>query len=272
MQQIETAPAQPVTRPGDVWLLGDHRLVCGDATDPAIVALALAGAVPHLMVTDPPYGVNYDPAWRAKIVDAASGRRKVVGAIGKVANDDTADWRAAWALFPGDVAYVWHGALNGHVVRAGLEACRFLIRSQIIWDKGRLIISRGAYHWRHEPCWYAVRRGRTARWTGDRKQVTVWQIPHRRSETGHGTQKPLLAMQRPMENHSRPGDAVYDPFVGSGTTIIAAETIGRRCHAIEIDPVYVDVAVRRWEAHTGLVAMLAPALPIEAPRGASEAA
>ncbi len=251
MQQIETAPAQPVTRPGDVWLLGDHRLVCGDATDLTIVALALAGAVPHLMVTDPPYGVNYDPSWRAKIVDAASGRRKVVGAIGKVANDDIADWRAAWALFPGDVAYVWHGALNGHVVRAGLEACRFLIRSQIIWDKGRLIISRGAYHWRHEPCWYAVRRGRTARWTGDRKQVTVWQIPHRRSETGHGTQKPLLAMQRPMLNHSQPGDAVYDPFVGSGTTIIAAEMIGRHCLAIEIDPVYVDVAVRRWEAHTG---------------------
>ncbi len=94
-----------------------------------------------------------------------------------------------------------------------------------------------------------------------------------KSETGHGTQKPLLAMQRPMENHSAsPGDAVYDPFVGSGTTIIAAETIGRRCHAIEIDPVYVDIAVRRWEAHTGRVAQLEPRMPAEVPKGIREAA
>lgn len=261
-----------LTQPGDVWLMGRHRLACGDATDPAIVALALDGALPHLMVTDPPYGVNYDPAWRSKIVDAASGRRKSVGAIGTVANDDNADWRLAWALFPGDVAYVWHGALHGDVVRASLEAVRFVIRSQIIWDKGRLIISRGHYHWRHEPCWYAVRKGRTARWAGDRKQMTVWQIPHRRSETGHGTQKPLLAMQRPMENHTRIGDAVYDPFVGSGTTIIAAEMIGRVCLAIEIDPVYVDVAVKRWEAHTGCRAVRLVTAPPNAAPLPSEAA
>ena len=254
MQHIETAPAEPVTRRpsrlGDVWRLGDHRLVCGDATDPDVVALALHGIVPHLMVTDPPYGVNYDPTWRAKVHPGHA-----IGAIGAVTNDHVCDWRAAWALFPGDIAYVWHSSLTGHVVRAGLEACKFAMRSQIIWDKGRLIISRGHYHWRHEPCWYAVRKGKTARWAGDRRQVTVWQIPHRRSETGHGTQKPLLAMQRPMENNSRVGDAVYDPFVGSGTTIIAAETLGRRCHAIEIDPAYVDVAVARWEAWTGRAAV-----------------
>lgn len=248
-------PALPVTRLGDAWLLGRHRLVCGDSTDPAIVALALDGAVPHLMVTDPPYGVSYDPAWRSKLVDVL-GRGKSVCAVGRVINDDRADWRAAWSLFPGDVAYVWHSALHGDEVRASLEACHFRVRSQIIWDKGRLIISRGHYHWRHEPAWYAVRKGRTARWAGDRKQTTVWLMPHRRSETGHGTQKPLAAMQRPMENNSRPGDAVYDPFVGSGTTIIAAEAIGRVCHAVELDPGYVDVAVRRWEDMTGLRAAL----------------
>ena len=208
------------------------------------------------MVTDPPYGVNYDPAWRARIVDAAGRKAKAPHALGRVANDDRADWRQAWALFPGDVAYVWHGALHGNEVRSSLEACRFAIRSQIVWDKGRLIISRGHYHWRHETAWYAVRRGRTARWTGDRRQTTVWLMPHRRSETGHGTQKPVIAMQRPMENHSRPGDAVYDPFVGSGTTIVAAEATGRICHAVEIDPAYVDMAVRRWEALTGRVAEL----------------
>ena len=251
MPQIESAPSAAVTRAGDVWRLGAHRLVCGDCTDPAVVALALDGAVPHLMVTDQPYGVSYDPTWRAAVIDAASGQSKGGRALGKVVNDHRANWRDAWALFPGDVAYVWHSALNGHVVRDGLEASRFLVRSQIVWDKGRLIISRGHYHWRHEPCWYAVRKGRTGHWSGDRKQTTVWLMPHRRSETGHGTQKPVLAMQRPMENNSRPGDHVYDPFVGSGTTIVAAETVGRVCHAVEIDPGYVDIAVRRWEALTG---------------------
>ncbi len=111
--------------------------------------------------------------------------------------------------------------------------------------------SRGHYHWRHEPCWYAVRKGRTASWNGDRKQCSLWQIPHRRSETGHGAQKPLLCMQRPIDNHSVAGDVVYDPFVGSGTTIIAAELTGRVCRAIELEPRYVDVAIARWEAHTG---------------------
>lgn len=123
--------------------------------------------------------------------------------------------------------------------------------SQIIWDKGRLIISRGHYHWRHETCWYVVRKGRTASWVGDRKQVTLWQVPHRRSETGHGTQKPVEVMRRPMLNQTMPGDRVYDPFVGSGTTIIAAEEVGRVCHALELAPTYVEVAVRRWEARTG---------------------
>jgi DNA modification methylase len=243
-------PPAPVTsRRGDAWLLGAHRLVCGDATDPADVALALAGAAPHLMVTDPPYGVSYDPGWRVKVGKGAF-------AVGTVLNDDRADWHAAWALFPGDIAYVWHGALHASLVEESLKASGFLTRSQIIWDKGRLIISRGHYHWRHEPCWYAVRKGRTARWAGDRKQMTVWQFPHRRSETGHGTQKPLEAMRRPILNHTVPGDRVYDPFVGSGTTIIAAEELGRICHAIELDPVYVDVAVRRWEALTGRTAVL----------------
>lgn len=203
------------------------------------------------MVTDPPYGVNYDPAWRDKMVDLASGRTKGGTALGAVLNDDRADWRSAWALFPGDVAYVWHGALHGDEVRASLEACRFRIRSQIIWDKGRLIISRGHYHWRHETCWYAVRRGRTGHWAGDRKQTTLWLMPHRRSETGHSTQKPIDAMRRPILNNSQSGDAVYDPFVGSGTTIVAAEMTARVAHAIELNPGYVAIAISRWEALTG---------------------
>jgi DNA modification methylase len=249
---IPDAPVDPVSRIGDVWLLGTHRLVCGDCTDADTVSATLAGIVPHLMVTDPPYGVSYDPGWRERsgLSDGSTLAR------GQVLNDNRADWREAWLLFPGDVAYVWHSALHAGTVATSLEAADFVIRSQIIWDKTRLVISRGDYHWRHEPAWYAVRKGKTGHWGGDRKQTTIWEIAHAKSETGHGTEKPVECMKRPIENNSSPGQAVYDPFCGSGTTIIAAEITGRICHGIELSPIYVDVAIKRWQAFTGQVATL----------------
>ncbi len=248
--EVPAAPEVPVTRLGDVWQLGRHRLVCGDSTDPATVERALAGVRPHLMVTDPPYGVEYDPAWRNR---AGLGSTKRVG---KVENDHRADWREAWALFPGDVAYVWHGALHASTVAESLTACGFQIRAQVIWAKDRLVLGRGHYHWQHEPCWYAVRG--QGHWAGDRKQTTLWQIASRAqdAETVHGTQKPVECMRRPMENNSSPGQAVYEPFSGSGTTLIAAEVAGRVCHAVELAPAYVDVAVLRWQAFTGQQAVL----------------
>jgi len=241
-------PETPVTRPGDLWQLGSHRLLCGDATDPAAVEQLLDGVVPHLMVSDPPYGVAYDPAWR-NAAGASQTKR-----TGKVLNDDRADWSAAWALFPGDVAYVWHGALHATTVADSLVACGFDIRAQIIWAKECIVLSRGHYHWQHEPCWYAVRG--TGHWSGGRKQSTLWTIPSRDQDatTVHGTQKPVECMRRPMLNNSSPGQAVYEPFSGSGTTIIAAETIGRVCLAMELDPAYVDVAVLRWQSFTGKTA------------------
>ena len=249
---VPEVPETPVSRIGDVWLLGRHRLLCGDSTRKEDVDRVLAGVRPHLMVTDPPYGVNYDPAWRenAGLTDGS------VIAKGKVLNDDRADWREAWALFPGDVAYVWHGALHATTVAESLEACGFAVRSVIIWDKTRLVIGRGDYHWQHEPAIYCVRKGRTGHWAGGRNQTTVWQIPHRRNPTGHGTEKPVDCMKRPIENNSAPGQAVYEPFSGSGTTIIAAEMTGRACHAIELNPAYVDVAIRRWQDFSGETAVL----------------
>ena len=249
---VPPVPDVPVSRPGDVWLLGPHRLICGDATDAAIVARVLNGVTPHLMVTDPPYGVSYDPDWRNR-AGASETKR-----VGKVMNDDRADWRAAWALFPGEVAYVWHGALHAAVVAESLEAAGFAIRSQIIWAKERLVLSRGHYHWQHEPCWYAVRSSGTCHWSGDRKQTTLWTIPSgdQDADTVHGTQKPVECMRRPMLNNSSPGQAVYEPFCGSGSLLIAAETTGRVCHAVELDPAYVDVALQRWQAFTGKEAVL----------------
>jgi DNA modification methylase len=535
---IPEAGPDPISAPGDVWLLGGHRIICGSSTDKDTVAAVLAGAKPHLMVTDPPYGVNYDPEWREKAGVGGPGIAK-----GKVLNDDKADWREAWALFPGDVAYVWHAGLFAGTVAESLQATGFKLRSQIMWDKGQLVLSRGDYHWQHEPCqpagtmiskvvkegrlressvieqvpietlkagdkvvsfgnakvfrrgreitrvgsrkysgnlhslkvgerttrataehqftvrfnpqtpkagllylmrrgerwrigvcgmfnsrgfglavrvsqemadeawiisafadlkaariaeqaascvygiptthwetgrsastaqsrtkaeidaiyqrigvarvqegaqrlmmdhglsadhplitagiagsfsrkasrvvracnlvpgimqvpvptkgedfqweaidrvdfeavdglevwsmdvdqdhhyvadgivthncWYAVREGKTGHWAGDRKQTTVWQIPKpSRSETGHGTQKPVDCMRRPIENNSEPGDAIYEPFSGSGTTIMAAELTGRVCFAVELNPIYVDVAVRRWQEYTGREAVL----------------
>jgi DNA modification methylase len=247
-------PAVPLTRPGDLWLLGPHRLLCGDATSAADVARLLAGTTPHLMVTDPPYGVNYNPEWRNEAGVSATMR------TGKVANDDRADWRAAWTLFPGDVAYIWHAGVHARTVIESLEAAGFAVRSQIVWAKSRFVLGRGDYHWQHEPCLYAVRKGATGHWQGARDQATLWPISTAGDEdaaTVHGTQKPVECMRRPMLNNSAPGDAIYEPFCGSGTAIIAAETVGRVCLAMDVDPAYVDVAVQRWQTLTGSAAMLA---------------
>jgi DNA modification methylase len=249
---IPETPENPVSRPGDLWLLGNHRLLCGDATVATDVERVLNGTHPLLMVTDPPYGVKYDPAWRNQ-AGAAKTKR-----TGKVLNDDRADWSEAWSLFPGDVAYVWHADKHAVAVANSLENSRFLIRSQIIWAKERLVLSRGDYHYQHEPCWYAVKKTGKGHWAGDRKQTTLWQIASKDqdAETVHGTQKPVECMRRPILNNSSPGQAIYEPFMGSGTTLIAAETTGRLCFGIELNPTYVDVAVQRWQQFTGQNAVL----------------
>ena len=261
--EIPEVPVVPVSQPGDIWILGNHRLICGDSTDALIVEKLLGAVKPHLMVTDPPYGVQYDPEWRER-----AGVNTATAAKGKVLNDDRADWREAWALFPGDVAYVWHAGLFAGTVADSLVASGFQLRSQIVWDKGQLVLSRGDYHWQHEPCWYAVKKSAKGHWTGDRKQTTVWDIPKpKKSETGHGTQKPVECMKRPIENNSSPGQAIYEPFSGSGTTIIAGEMTGRHVYAIELNPAYVDVAVKRWQEFTGRSAVHAETGSIFAGQG-----
>ena len=249
--------AQPIEtdiKPGDLFILGDHRLLCGDSTNEADVARLFGGMVPNLMVTDPPYGVDYDPAWREVV---GHGARRT----GMVENDTTVNWSPAWALFPGDVAYVWHAGIHAAEVSASLQTAGFGMRAQVIWAKQHIVIGRGAYHWQHEPCWYAVRNGKNASWEGGRKQTTLWEVANANGwgksedaadsdQTNHGTQKPVELFRRPISNHTESGAAVYDPFVGSGSAIIACEDLGRSCLAMEISPQYVAAAVARWERFT----------------------
>jgi DNA modification methylase len=251
---VPDVPKKPKAKRGDLYLLGDHRLLCGDATDKGDVT-RLGAVEAGLCVTDPPYGVSYDPAWRN--AEAAKGNLAYAARrVGPVANDDRADWSEVWALFPGDVIYSWHPPGAPSLVHAAaLQGSGFVIRMQIIWAKSNFPIGRGDYHVRHEPCWYAVRKGRPARRTNDRTQTTLWEVNlDKNVEGGHSTQKPVELMERPMRNHDFA--EVYDPFVGSGTTIIAAERQGRRCYAMEISEQYVDVCVRRWEEYTGGKAVL----------------
>jgi len=238
---------------GDLWICGAHRVLCGDATSKTEVNALLQYASPVLLVTDPPYGVSLDPLWRE---EAGLGKQRQVG---KVANDDRVDWTSALELFPGDVAYVWHAGIYAAEVASSLNAIGFVVRPQIIWAKQHFTMSRGDYHWQHEPCWYAVRAGKSSGWSGDRTQSTVWEVANLnpfggdRSEeaTGHGSQKPLEVIRRPILNNSRVGKAVYDPFLGSGTPLIAAELTNRVCLGVDIEPRYVDLAVKRWQKLTG---------------------
>lgn len=233
------------TERGQVWEIPSktvpgkcHRLMCGDSTSAEDVERLMAGEKAALMVTDPPYGVEYDPAWRAR-----AGINKNDGKMGVVANDGRIDWREAWALFRGDVAYVWHAGLHASAVQDSLASEGLVVVAQVIWNKDRFALSRGDYHWKHEPCWYAVRAGAAHHWAGARDQSTVWDVPRADdSGHGHGTQKPVECMARPIRNHE--GD-VYDPFLGSGTTMCAAETLGRLCYGMEIEPKYVAVTLER---------------------------
>ncbi|WP_236869668.1 DNA modification methylase [Candidatus Bandiella numerosa] len=254
--EIEQLPANPVSKLGDLYILGNHRLLCGDSTNAEHVSRLLDGTNPILMVTDPPYGVSYKPEWREV---AGKGAR----AKGTVLNDDRYDWSDAYSLFTGDVAYIWHSSSYTHKFAEHIENCDFKLISLIIWSKQHFALSRGDYHGQHEPLWYAVKRGRQHNWQGKRDQSTIWEINNNNvfggggeEQTGHGTQKPIECMLRPIINNSKVGEGVYDPFGGSGTTLIACEKSDRNCYMMELSPAYVDIIVQRWEKITGEKAVL----------------
>jgi len=267
-EALEEARRAPRTKPGDVWQMGEHRLLCGDATDPDDVARLLAGAAPTLLATDPPYGVALDPTWRDGVYNGLGPAEKpylrTKGHRNTTLSGDTrVDWADAFDLVPSlMVGYIWHAGVHAAAVAAGLERVGFEIVSQVIWDKGLFAIGRSWYHWSHEPCWVVRRAGAKVRFLGSRDQATVWRAPSPKMimagsaerKEDHPTQKPLVLFETPIRNHLRPGGEVYDPFLGSGTALIAAERCGCRCCALEIDPIYVEVALRRWERFSGQTA------------------
>lgn len=250
----EVDPPEPRAKLGDLWVLGRHRLLCGDSSKADDVAQLLNGEVPRLMVTDPPFGVQYDPEWRIAAVEEGrlSFGKPVRTDYMEPSDDVDSDYAGVWGLSPATVGYIWqgHGALVPTAI--ALDDLGWERRGLLVWYKQSPVIARGPYAYQSEFCWYAVRKGQKAEWIGPKSQSQVWSIGWE-GGTSHAAQKPVECMERPIRNHK--GD-VYDPFVGSGTTIIAAERQGRACYAMEIEPRYVDMAVVRWEDLTGETAVL----------------
>ena len=264
-EALDEARRAPRTKPGDLWALGEHRLLCGDATKPEDVDRLLGGAEPLLLATDPPYGVSLDPTWRDGVYNELGAAEKpylrTKGHRNTTVSGDTrVDWSDAFALVPSlRVGYVWHAGVHAAAVAEGLVRIGFEIVAQVIWDKGLFAMGRSWYHWSHEPCWVVRKAGAKVAFRGTRDQATIWRAPSPKMimagsaepKLDHPTQKPLVLFETPIRNHLKPGEAVYDPFLGSGTTLIAAERTGTRAFGMEIDPIYVEVALRRWERFSG---------------------
>jgi DNA modification methylase len=269
-------PDNPVSRPNDLWLCGNrrnqHRILCADATSPEAVARLLGDRKPFLLVTDPPYGISLDSEWRDRAglngcgpAEASYMKHRTEGHTETTISGDTrADWSEAFELVPSlQIAYVWHASIHTREVLNGLERIGFLYPQQIIWNKGRTVLTRTHYWYQHEPAWYM--RKKNAPWYGKAgENSTIWDSPSPKFIMGgsdeekydHPTQKPVDLMRRPLLNHTKRGEACYDPFLGSGTTLAAAEITERVCWGIELDEKYVDVVVKRFQSLTGAKATL----------------
>jgi DNA modification methylase len=274
-EQADLAPPLPLiatTQPGDLWVLDRHRLLCGDATRAPDVARLLGQCKPRLMVTDPPYGIELDSEWRDRAginkhgaAEASYMKNRIAGHTEtSISGDTIADWSHAFELVPSlHVAYVWHASRFTSDVLAGLMRIGFIHHQQIIWRKTAAALTRTHYWFQHEPCWYV--RKKNASWFGKPgENTTIWDAASPKMIMGgseeekfdHPTQKPVELMRRPILNHTRRGELVYDPFLGSGTTLIAADLTERRCFGLELDPKYVDVIIERWQKLTGKEATL----------------
>jgi DNA modification methylase len=249
---VPEPPAVPVSKRGDLYVLGRHRLHCADATNVADVRRLMCGSQADVLLTDPPYNVNYKGGTKQKLsisndaMDEGSYRRLLVAALRS----------AAEVLKAGGSFYIFHADSHGLTVRDACSSVELVVRQCLVWVKSSLVLGRQDYQWRHEPCLYGWKDGAAHTWLSDRSQTTVLEFEKPPRNEDHPTMKPVALFANLLGNSCRSDGIVLDPFAGSGTTIIAAEQLGRRCFSLEIDPAYVDVAVRRWESFTGEKAVL----------------
>jgi DNA modification methylase len=250
----DAAPAvqeNSVTVPGDVWIMGKHRLMCGDSTSTDHLAHLTQGNLVDMWLTDPPYNVAYEGGTKDKL---------------KIKNDEMGDEQfrqflrdaytaADTVMKPGAVFYIWHADSEGYNFRGAAMDAGWTVRQCLIWKKSSLVLGRQDYQWQHEPCLYGWKDGAGHLWAADRKQTTILEFdkPSRNGE--HPTMKPVALFEYQMLNNTKGGDLVLDSFGGSGTTLIAAEKNGRTALLMELDPRYCDVIVKRWQQFTGKIAV-----------------
>lgn len=251
---VPEIPKTPTSKPGDMWLLGDHRLLCGDSNDKKEVSRLMGNKTASLMATDPPYGVSFG---EKNYCPTAKDWGRIKGDT--LQGQELRSWLAAvlttWIPFVKDdgAYYIWSASLSeGHRFYEAIIDSGLHVQSQIVWVKNRFTLGQADYQWMHEPAWYAFKKGMKHKWFGGRDKTTVWEVSKVvNSEYLHPTQKPVELFVRPMEHHTSPKSLVVDPFAGSGSQFIAAQKLDRVCYGMELDPIYVDVCLERWAEFTG---------------------
>jgi len=246
----DDAPAvqeNPVTVPGDVWVMGKHRLLCGDSTSVDDLAKLTQGSLVDMWLTDPPYNVAYEGGTKEKLT---------------IKNDSMGDDQfrqflrdaytaADTVMKPGAVFYIWHADSEGYNFRGAAKDAGWTVRQCLIWKKSSMVLGRQDYQWKHEPCLYGWKDGAGHLWAADRKQTTILEFDKPARNGEHPTMKPVALFEYQLLNNTKGGDIVLDSFGGSGTTLIAAEKNGRTAMIMELDPRYCDVIVKRWQEFTG---------------------
>jgi len=245
--EVPEPPTDPITKPGDLWTLGDHRVLCGDSTSEADVALLTEGALADCLLTDPPYGVSYTGGTSDKLTivnddlseDGLAGLCTAAFGLAEKHTREGAYWYAT--VPPGPL----------HLVFLSDWKQRGVLRQVLVWKKDSLVLGHSEYHYQHEPILFGWKPGGSRHKNKDRTRTTVWEVDRPKASREHPTMKPVALWTRAMADGSRTGERVYDPFLGSGTTLIAAEQLGRVGYGLEIDPAYCDVIVERWQNLTG---------------------
>lgn len=235
-------PSEPKTRLGDIWMIGRHKLMCGDATSEDVLKRLMGGDKVDMYLTDPPYNVAYEGKTEDKLtiqndsMEDSAFYQFLVDSF--VAADSVMNEGAAF--------YVWHADSEGYNFRGACRAVEWELRECLIWNKNTMVLGRQDYQWKHEPCLYGWKGGAAHNWYSDRKQTTVIDMNKPNRDAEHPTMKPVQLFAYLMENSSKPGDIILDSFCGSGTTLIACEQMGRVARVLELDPKYCDVIVERY--------------------------